>query len=84
MKPLTLTICWILYLLSISLLVTAFVFRQETLFTRIGMASLILMIPWIICIVDSVKRKNNSNGLWTYLLIFVGLIFIPVYLLVKR
>lgn len=84
MKPLLRTTSLILYLAGLSLIATALLFRQETLFTLIGMASMILMIPWIICIADSFKRKNNSNGLWTYLLIFFGLVFIPVYLLYKH
>jgi hypothetical protein len=81
MNKTTQIISWISYTLSVLLLSLGFIFRSEHLLFYLSNSCLILMIPWIICIVNSLKPKNHSYGLWPYLLFFFGLVTIPIYLI---
>lgn len=74
MKKNTLIVSWSLYLLSAIILIIELGFRSNETpgFINLSIASLILMIPWIICIVSAIKNKKE-NGIWVFGLIFLGL-----------
>lgn len=48
-------------------------------FLYLSISALILTIPWILCIISSIKSKGDD--LWTYLVIIFGFITIPIHLL---
>jgi len=50
-------------------------------YSAISYGAILSFVPWIICIVDSVKSKKNANGLWVILIIAFGTIFIPLWLI---
>jgi hypothetical protein len=81
MQKTTQIISWILYFLSLIFLLIGLIFRHEHIIVYLGYTTFILTIPWIICIVNSFKSKNSSNGLWPFFLFFFGLIAIPLYLI---
>ena len=72
-------IAWVSYSLSLLFLLLAIVFpsKRELLFT---IYALIQFVPWIICIVNSLKQKPIS-WIWPIFLFIGGLIAIPIYLI---
>jgi len=81
MRKTTQIISWILYCLSLIILLIGLIFRHEHIIVYLSYTTIILTIPWIICIVNSFKPKNNSNRLCPFFLFFFGLITIPLYLI---
>jgi hypothetical protein len=72
-------IAWVSYLLSVLFLLIAIVLPQKReLFFLIY--ALIQFVPWIICIVNSLKQKPLSL-IWPIFLFIGGLIAIPIYLI---
>jgi predicted ferric reductase len=81
MKKNTQIIAWVFYLLAVIILFFGLVFRFEHKLLYMSYSCVLLTVPWIICILNSFKPKNNSIGLWPFFLFFVGLIAIPLYLI---
>ncbi len=84
MKKSTSTIAWLFYLVSIPVLAYGSIqgFHHKYAFMILG--CLILTVPWIICLINSVKPKNSVNGLWPYFIFFFGLVAMPFYLFERR
>jgi hypothetical protein len=76
-------IAWIFYGISVVIALTG-VFVLNHTYTSISLASLILLVPWIICIVDSIRSGENTNGLWIFILVFFGFVTIPFWLAMKN
>jgi hypothetical protein len=81
MKKNTQITAWVFYLVSVIILFFGLVFRFEHKLLYLSYSCVILTAPWIICILNSLKPKNNSYGLWPFFLFFFGLIAIPLYLI---
>ncbi len=86
MKKSTRTISWVIYIIGVLLLLYGAKLNPdfEIKLTWIALSSILLSVPWIICIIHSIKSKDNQNGLWIYFLFFMGVIFIPLYLIRTR
>ena len=80
MKKNTQITAWVFYLLSVVILFIGLVFPFEHKLLYIIYSHIILIVPWIICIVNSLKPKPTSY-VWPSFLFFVGLIAIPLYLI---
>lgn len=79
MRKSTRIIAWTLYGISV-LIILLGVILFDYKYIAISLASLFLTVPWIICIVSSIKSKENANGLWIILIILFGMIAIPIWL----
>lgn len=79
MKKNTQIIAWVSYLLSVLFLLLAIVFplKRELFFI---IYALIQFVPWIICIVNSLKLRPIAM-IWPIFLFIGGLIAIPIYLI---
>ena len=79
MKKSFLVISWIFYLLSLAALAYGFI-TQSSILGGILKGVILLIVPWLICIIDCVKSDTKSKGLWIYFIISFGLISIPLWL----
>ncbi len=79
MKKSTKIVAWTLYCISVLILLIGLI-SSHSKYLTISLASILLLAPWIICIVNSAKSKNNGNGLWVYVIAFFGLVSIPLWL----
>jgi hypothetical protein len=81
MKKSNVLISWGLYVLSLLLLAYALFFYVEVRYSYLSFAVLVLTVPWIICLVNAIRNERGLSFLWVYLLVFFGLIGIPLYLI---
>ena len=75
-------ISWIFYIIPIVLVGYEIGFspNDTTSLTIVSAASLLITIPWVICIINAIKN-NKIHSLWVLGLIFSGLLVIPFYLI---
>ena len=85
MKRSTTTIAWVLYIAGLILLLISLLNgHSEATFWPLIYGSLLIAIPWIICIIDYIKMDGKKDYLWLLFLISFGLPSIPVHLVKRR
>ena len=70
---------WLTYLTGMTLVITE-VLSGHISYVTINFAVLLIMVAWILCLKDAV-RKDPPKWLWVWLIAFFGGATIPVYLL---
>ncbi|MDX9769439.1 MAG: hypothetical protein RBT19_03700 [Tenuifilaceae bacterium] len=85
MKRSTATIAWIFYITGL-IPILLFVFNEYIKVSTFPLISfsLVMVIPWIICIVDYIKMDEKKDYLWLIILITFSLPSIPVHLVKRR
>lgn len=73
-------IAWFFYSASILVLLLGFITGQAFDLTFVLIGGSLMAVPWVICIIYFIKTKNEKNFLWLSLLVFTGIIAIPLYL----
>lgn len=85
MKRSTATIAWIFYITGLIPILLIFFneYIKVNILTLISFG-LVMVIPWIICIVDYIKMDGKKDYLWLFILITFGVPSIPVHLVKRR
>jgi hypothetical protein len=85
MKRSAATIAWILYITGLISILAFLIFGYcEATFWTLISGSLLMAIPWIICIVDYIKMDGKKDYMWLIILITFSLPSIPVHLVKRR
>ncbi len=69
----------VIYLIGLSTVIWG-VTIEERNFMAVNIGALIMVIPWIICLKQTLKMKPQRL-LWFYVLFFFGVLSIPIFLL---
>lgn len=73
------TIAAVLYLLGMGITLWGLLKGKQSI-TAINLGVLTLLIPWIICLKQTLQMKPQRL-LWFYVLFFFGVLSIPIFLL---
>lgn len=81
MKKFTFAIALILYSLSVLIVFYGLFFGLSHRWSWVILGGNLMIIPWLICLIHSIKSRNSMNVLWIYFLFFTGYITMPFYLM---
>ena len=83
MKRLNPIITWACYIIGMLIAISIMVDRNYIL-EKLLIGCLIGMIAWISILIELIKNPIKDKGMWIYLLIFVGGVAMPVYLITRK
>lgn len=74
-------LCWALYAISLSFLLTGTLGQLESGFTLIILGLTVMLFARVICLNNLLSLDGNDRMLWAILIMLLGIISIPFYLI---
>jgi hypothetical protein len=83
MKTLNLKVAWTFYIIGM-LICLSMIFDRNHITLKLLIGTLFLLVSWIAIFIELIKNPVKNKGLFIYLLIFFGGVFIPYYLITRK